>query len=69
MAIKTVDKIFNLIQKYGKNNYIGEPVTIEEHMIQCAMLAEENGYSTKVSETIKNYSIEFLFLICGKLNT
>ena len=39
-----VDKIIN---KYKSNNdlYIGEKVTISEHMIQTAMLAEENNSS------------------------
>ena len=39
-----VDKIIN---KYQNNNslYIGEKVTITEHMIQTAMLAEENHSS------------------------
>ena len=37
-----VDKIIN---KYRNNNslYIGEKVTITEHMVQTAMLAEENN--------------------------
>ena len=37
-----VDKIIN---KYQNNNslYIGEKVTITEHMVQTAMLAEENN--------------------------
>ena len=36
-----VDKIIN---KYQTNNslYIGEKVTITEHMVQTAMLAEQN---------------------------
>ena len=42
-----VDKIIN---KYQNNNslYIGEKVTITEHMIQTAMLAEENKSPTSL---------------------
>ena len=42
--MRIVDKIIN---KYQNNNslYIGEKVTITEHMIQTAMLAEENHSS------------------------
>ena len=42
-----VDKIIN---KYQNNNslYIGEKVTITEHMIQTAMLAEENQSPTSL---------------------
>ena len=60
MTSEIVEEIFHLIKKHGKANYIGEPVTIEEHMIQCAMLAEENGYSDKVSGTFKIDSRKFL---------
>jgi len=40
--VHIVDKIIN---KYQNNNslYIGEKVTITEHMVQTAMLAEENN--------------------------
>ena len=41
-------KIFNLFKSHGANNYLGEDITEEEHMIQCAMLAEEAGYSDEV---------------------
>lgn len=38
---KTIDEIFELYEKYGKADYIGESLTQTEHMIQTAMLAEE----------------------------
>jgi len=41
-------KIFDLYKCHGSNNYLGEDITEEEHMIQCAMLAEEAGYSEEV---------------------
>ena len=42
LFVHIVDKIIN---KYKNNNslYIGEKVTITEHMVQTAMLAEENN--------------------------
>ena len=42
LFVHIVDKIIN---KYQNNNslYIGEKVTITEHMVQTAMLAEENN--------------------------
>lgn len=41
-------EVFDLYRKYGHQDYIGEPVSQEEHMIQCAMLAEKEGYSDEV---------------------
>ena len=32
-----------MYEKYGKKDYIGEPVSQIEHMCQCAQLAEANG--------------------------
>ncbi len=45
--MQIVDEIIN---KYQNNNslYIGEKVTITEHMIQTAMLAEENKSPTSL---------------------
>lgn len=37
-------EIFDLYRKYGSENYIGEDVTQIEHMTQCAMLAEKEGF-------------------------
>ncbi|XP_069118280.1 2-amino-1-hydroxyethylphosphonate dioxygenase (glycine-forming)-like [Argopecten irradians] len=44
----TVDTIFNLYQRHGSDDYIGEPVSLTEHMIQCALLAEQDGQSEEV---------------------
>lgn len=41
-------EVFDLYRKYGDQDYIGEPVSQKEHMIQCAMLAEKEGYSDEV---------------------
>ena len=36
-------KIFEYYEKYGNKDYIGEEVSQIEHMVQCAMIAEENN--------------------------
>ncbi|GAB1609608.1 uncharacterized protein LOC115216972 [Argonauta hians] len=43
-----VNEVFGLIEKHGEQEYFGEPVSIVDHMIQCAMLAEEQNYSKEV---------------------
>ena len=45
---QTVKEIFELYQKYGDEDYIGEPVSQTEHMCQAAQLAEEQGYSEEI---------------------
>jgi 2-amino-1-hydroxyethylphosphonate dioxygenase (glycine-forming) len=42
------DKIFKYYEDYGDKNYIGEDVTQIEHMIQAAMLAEEDKKSNEI---------------------
>ena len=44
----TIFNVFSLYKKYGDNDYLGEPVNQLEHAIQCAMLAEKEGYSDEV---------------------
>ena len=43
-----VNEIFELYQKYGDEDYIGEPVSQVEHMCQSAQLAEAEGYPEEV---------------------
>ena len=38
-----VEQIFKYYLEFGEKDYIGEPVTQIEHMIQAAMLSEDNG--------------------------
>ena len=45
---ENLDNIFKMYENFGKFDYIGEPVTQIEHMIQAAMLAEEDGQSEEV---------------------
>lgn len=41
-------EVFDLFREYGNRDYIGEPVSQQEHMTQCAMLAEKEGYAIEV---------------------
>ena len=43
-----IDEIFSLYQIFGKDDYIGEPVSQIEHMCQAAQLAEEEGFDDEV---------------------
>jgi 2-amino-1-hydroxyethylphosphonate dioxygenase (glycine-forming) len=45
---QAVNEIFDLYQKYGDDDYIGEPVSQVEHMCQAAQLAESQGYTEDV---------------------
>ncbi len=49
---QTIDKItkeiFDLYEKYGQADYIGEPVSQIEHMSQAAELAMKEGYDDEV---------------------
>jgi len=45
---ESVNEIFGLYQKYGDEDYIGEPVSQVEHMCQAAQLAEEEGYPEEI---------------------
>lgn len=46
--VQAVNEIFELYQKYGGEDYIGEPVSQVEHMCQAAQLAEEEGYPEEI---------------------
>ncbi len=46
---ESVEAIFRLYEKYGSGDYIGECVSQTEHMVQCAMLAEDEGCSDEVN--------------------
>ncbi|KXJ25652.1 uncharacterized protein LOC110244149 [Exaiptasia diaphana] len=47
-SLETTKRIFDLYRKYGGEDYIGEPLSQTEHMIQCAMLAEKEDFSDEV---------------------
>ncbi|XP_022088999.1 uncharacterized protein LOC110978365 [Acanthaster planci] len=38
---RAIQAIFSLFERYGSSDYLGENVTQTEHMVQCAMLAEQ----------------------------
>lgn len=47
-AIKVVDEVFSLYEKWGAEDYIGELVSQLEHMAQAAQLAQAEGYDDEV---------------------
>lgn len=44
----TFESLFRLYEKFGSEDYIGEPVNQTEHMIQAAMFAENDCCSADV---------------------
>lgn len=44
----TIDDIFELYQRFGEADYIGEPVSQIEHMSQSAQLAIDEGYDNEI---------------------
>lgn len=45
---QTARYIMELYRRYGHDDYIGEPVSQLEHMVQCAQLAETEGFDEEV---------------------
>lgn len=43
-----VDEIFGLYEQFGVSDYVGEPVSLIEHMSQSAQLAMQAGYDDEV---------------------
>ena len=43
-----VDEVFSLYEKFGHEDYIGEPVSQLEHMSQSAQLAIQEGFDDEV---------------------
>ncbi|HRG78786.1 MAG TPA: HDIG domain-containing protein, partial [Cyclobacteriaceae bacterium] len=46
--MSVIDDIFDLYERFGAADYIGEPVSQLEHMSQAAQLALEGGYDDEV---------------------
>lgn len=47
-AVQVADEIIGLFETHGNEAYAGEKVSQMEHMVQAAMLAEEEGYDEEV---------------------
>lgn len=47
-AEQRADYILSLYKQFGDEDYIGEPVSQLEHMCQCAIIAENEGYPDDV---------------------
>lgn len=43
-----VDELFDLFDKFGKLDYIGEEVSQVEHALQCARLAQLDNFAANV---------------------
>jgi phosphonate degradation associated HDIG domain protein len=43
-----INQVFELYERFGSADYIGEPVSQIEHMTQSAQLAEKEGYDSEV---------------------
>lgn len=43
-----LDKLFSYYEKYGQQDYIGEEITQNEHMIQGAMFAEQDNQPIEI---------------------
>lgn len=56
-----VKEVFDLYEKHGKADYIGEPVSQIEHMCQSAQLAEKEGYDGEVVLAAFFHDIGHLF--------
>jgi 2-amino-1-hydroxyethylphosphonate dioxygenase (glycine-forming) len=60
---KKVDEVFDLYSRFGKSDYIGEPVSQLEHMCQSAKLAENQGYDEEVILASFFHDIGHLFAL------
>jgi len=47
-STQRIDLVFSLYEKYGGEDYIGEPLSQIEHMCQSAQLAEKDGFNEEV---------------------
>jgi len=45
---QVVDRVFDLYERFGSSDYIGEPVSQIEHMSQAAQLAMAEGFDDEV---------------------
>ena len=57
-----VDKIFYYYETYGSRDYIGEPVTQVEHMVQGAMFAEQDNLGPEIVLAVFLHDIGHLLL-------
>jgi 2-amino-1-hydroxyethylphosphonate dioxygenase (glycine-forming) len=60
---QTVNEVFALFDKYGNDDYIGEPISQIEHACQSAQLAENEGSDEEVILAALFHDIGYL---CAK---
>jgi phosphonate degradation associated HDIG domain protein len=58
---QATSELFQLYIRYGKSDYIGEPVSQMEHMCQAAMIAEEEGADEELILSAFLHDIGHLF--------
>jgi gamma-butyrobetaine dioxygenase len=46
--VNVIDEIFRVFRDYGSSQYLGEPVSMTEHMLQAAYAAEREGASPRL---------------------
>lgn len=62
-----VDRVFRLYRKHGQNDYIGESVSITNHSIQAAMMAQTEGQDEEVIVAALFHDIGHLVGMASKL--
>lgn len=60
-----VDEVFSLYEKFGREDYIGEPISQIEHMCQTAMFAESEGFDNEVILAAFFHDIGHLYELIG----
>lgn len=63
------DIIKSLFEKYGNNDYIGEPITQSEHFLQCATLAEKNNEPDEIIIGALLHDIGHLLIFDKEINS
>ena len=63
---QALQEVFSLYEKYGEGDYLGEAVSKSDHSIQCATLAEKEGYPTDVR--YKHFLLISARVISGSIN-
>jgi 2-amino-1-hydroxyethylphosphonate dioxygenase (glycine-forming) len=63
-----INEIFSLYEKFGNEDYIGEPVSQIEHMSQSAQLAIEGGYDDEVVLAAFFHDIGHICVMKGEEN-
>jgi len=69
MSAEIIDEIFGLYILHGEEDYIGEPVSQLEHMLQAGELARKEGYDDEVVLAAFFHDIGHLLSSEGMVNS